>query len=126
MKYRIRIVRAQIAERTVRATDEAAAIEKVRAELDQPYGWFGRWETTATEVEVIGEEPSVTGVSAGLDGGPLLLSVKDAAALLGISPGRVYELVNTGEVEAVPLGRRRMISRDALNRFIEAHTQSGR
>jgi excisionase family DNA binding protein len=126
MRFRIRVVRAQVAERVVRATDEDAAIEKVRAELAEPYGWFGRWETTNTEVEVVGEEPSVAGIPVGIDGGPLLLSVKEAAKMLGIPAGRLYELVNTGEIEAFHLGRRRMISRETLNRFVEANTRAGR
>lgn len=42
MRYRIRVTRAQVAERSVLAKDEDHAIEKIRAELAQPYGFFGR------------------------------------------------------------------------------------
>lgn len=54
MRYRIRITRAQAAERVVSAKDEDSALDKVRQELAQPYGFFGRWETVTTEAEVVG------------------------------------------------------------------------
>ena len=47
MLYKFRIIRTQTAERSVRATDEDAAMEKVRAELAKPYGFLGRWEDAA-------------------------------------------------------------------------------
>jgi hypothetical protein len=43
-RYRIRIVRAESAERLVDAKDEHAAVEKVQQELEKPYSYFGRWE----------------------------------------------------------------------------------
>jgi len=59
------------------------------------------------------------------DGGRLLLSVSEAAKRLGISRGRLYELVNRGEIDSVSIGRRRLVSRDALAKFIEANTTTG-
>ena len=53
MRYVVRVLRAQVAERTVRAADEEAAIQRVREELDKPYGFLGRWTTTSIEVEAI-------------------------------------------------------------------------
>jgi len=40
--------------KVVSATDEDDAIRKVQEELAKPYGFFGRWETKALEVEVVG------------------------------------------------------------------------
>lgn len=125
MRYRVRVVRAQTSERTIRAGDEEAAIEKVRAELSEPYGWIGRWETVATEIDVVAESSPVMGLNTDIGEGALLVSVKEAPKLLGISAGRVYEPASTGEIETVHLGRRRMISRETLARFIEANTRSG-
>jgi excisionase family DNA binding protein len=124
VRFRIRAIRAQVAERTVRAPDEEAAVRKVQEELAQPYAFLGRWETTALEVEIVGVEASLPGVPTGVDGGPLLLSVQEAAKHLGISRGLVYELVNSGEIESIHLGRRRLISRDAINRFVESHSRA--
>src|SRR5690348_1401955 len=82
------------AERSVRAPDEDTAVAKVREELSQPYGWFGRWETTALDVEVVSVEArDGVNTSAMSDDGPLLLSVADAAKHLGISRNMLYELL---------------------------------
>src|SRR2546428_11201119 len=110
MRYRIRVSRVQVAERSVLAKDEEHAMDKVRAELDQPYGFFGRWETTATEAEIVAIEPR-EGLTPTIPGeGPLLMSIKDAAAHLGLPYGRLYELVNGGAINHVRVGRRTYIS----------------
>ncbi len=53
------------------------------------------------------------------------MSIKDAAAHLGIPYGRVYELVNAGEIDHARVGRRTYISRVSLTKFIEENTRSG-
>lgn len=126
MRYRIRISRLQIAERTVRASDEDAAIEKIKEELRQPYGYLARWETVNTDIEVLAVESSVGGVSVAPTEGTLLLSVADAAKALGVSRGSLYELVNAGELKSIQIGRRRLIPRAALVEFIDGNTASGR
>lgn len=126
MRYRFRVIRTQTAERSIRATDEDAAVQKLREELDQPYGFLGRWENAALEVEFLGVEQNIETRAQDVDGGPLLLSVKDAAAHLGISRGMIYELLNRDEIESLQIGRRRLISREALNRFVETNSQGGR
>jgi excisionase family DNA binding protein len=50
--------------------------------------------------------------------GPLLYSIKRAALRLGISVGKVYQLLGTGEVRSVKIGRRRLIPRDALEEYV--------
>jgi excisionase family DNA binding protein len=120
VKYRIRVARTDIAERTITATDEEGAIAKMQAELDKPYGVLGQWKTRAIEIMV---EEVPTGICVGaaaVPEGPMLMSVKDAATHLGVSRGMMYEFVNTGEVESLRIGSRRLISRDALTQFIEA------
>jgi excisionase family DNA binding protein len=125
MRYRIRVTRVQVAERSVRAKDEEHAMDKVRTELDQPYGFLGQWQTTTTEAEIIAVEPRED-VTPTLPGeGPLLMSIKDAAAHLGIPYGRLYELVNAGEIDHVKVGRRTYISRASLTKFIEENTRTG-
>jgi hypothetical protein len=46
--------RVQSVERVVNATDEEAAIAKVEAELQKPYGLLGSWKTVDTQIEVAG------------------------------------------------------------------------
>lgn len=124
MRYRFRIIRTQTAERSIRASDEDAAIRKLRDELAQPYGFFGRWEDAALDVELVGVERSVETHVQGVEGAALLLSVKDAAVHLGISRGLMYELLQRGEIESPRIGKRRLVSREALGRFVENNTGS--
>ena len=51
---------------------------------------------------------------------PLLLSVSEAAELLGIHRATVYDLLATGQLRSTTLGRRRLIPRTALEAFVSA------
>lgn len=48
----------------------------------------------------------------------LTYSVEEAAALLGISPAKAYRSVRTGELRAVPLGRRRVIPAHVIDALL--------
>jgi excisionase family DNA binding protein len=52
--------------------------------------------------------------------GRLVLSVTEAAGLLGISRGLAYELVARGELPSLRLGRRIVVPRRALEALLEA------
>jgi len=56
MRYRVRAMRVESAEKVVSGTDEDDAIRKVQEELAKPYSFFGRWETKALDLEVLGSE----------------------------------------------------------------------
>lgn len=88
------------------------------------YGFFGRWEDAALDVELLGAETSVDTMARTVAGGPLLVSVKDAAEHLGISCGVMYELIKRGEMECVRIGQRRLVSREAMNHFIERNSSA--
>jgi len=126
MRYRIRVTRLQIADRTVRAADEDAAIEQIREELRQPYGFLSRWETVNTDLEVLVAEESVAGTPIAQTEAAMLLSVADAANVLGVSRGSLSELVNRGDLQSLQIGRRRLIPRAALIEFIDENTRSRR
>lgn len=126
MKYRIRLVRTQVAERFVRAADEDAALEKVHEEVARPYGLFISWDTQTVEVADIEAMPMTIGGTSPIDGGPLLLSIKDAATHLGIARSKMYELVNVGEIPSLSLGTRRLVSREALNEFVNQMSRPAR
>jgi excisionase family DNA binding protein len=49
----------------------------------------------------------------------LLLNVRDGARLLSVSRSRVYELVHSRQIPSVRLGKRILIPRTTLARFIE-------
>ena len=52
------------------------------------------------------------------DQAKLLLSVPEAAHLLSIGRSRCYDLVLSGQLRSLKLGRRRLISREALEAFV--------
>ena len=93
------------------AVDEEAAIEKIEAELEKPYGFLGSWATQAVEVEVLSAESRIAGavVDDTTGDGPMLFSVKGAATHLGVATGSLYELIRSGEIEHVRVGRRILI-----------------
>jgi excisionase family DNA binding protein len=125
VRYRIRVVRAQKIDRTIRAIDEDDAARKLSEELARPYGYIGQWETVSTDIEVLAAESSLPAAPGPLAEGALLLALKDAATHLGISRSAMYELVNRGEVEHVRVGSRMYIARQALLDFITANSHRG-
>lgn len=126
MRYRVQVTRVQVAERWVRAADEEDAAKKVQEEFNKPYGYYGSWKTTTSEVEVIeAEQTTVIKPNALSDSGPLLLSLKQAGEALGLSYSMVYELVNQGELEHVQVASRKYVSRETLKEFIKENTYRG-
>lgn len=49
---------------------------------------------------------------------PLLISVPEAARLLGVGPSLGWTLVHSGELPSVRLGRRVLVPRAALERLV--------
>ena len=57
----------------------------------------------------------------------LLISTKQAQALLSLGRTKTEELIKAGELDPiVRIGRRRAITMAALTAFIERHTASGK
>ena len=55
-----------------------------------------------------------------LDSRPMLLTVKDLEAELQLGRTRTYELVRSGVIPTIRIGRAVRIPRDALRRWVEA------
>jgi excisionase family DNA binding protein len=126
MRYKVVVTRVQVAERFVRATSEEDAAEKVQAEFDRPYGYFGSWKTTTSEIDVVeAEQTTVIGPTHLSNEGPMLLGLKDAAKALGISYSTLYQMTGQGDIEWVSIGNRKYISRETLLEFITANTHRG-
>ncbi|URD60468.1 helix-turn-helix domain-containing protein [Sphingomonas sp. KRR8] len=51
---------------------------------------------------------------------PLALRVNDAAAYIGLSRSRLYELIADGVIEARKLGARTVVPTSSLRAFVEA------
>lgn len=126
MRYKVVVTRVLVAEKWVRATDEEDAARKVQEEFAKPYSYFGNWETKASEVEIIeAEQTTVIHPSKLSESGPMLLSLKDAAAALGIPYSALYELTNRGDIEYTKMGSRKYIQRESLMNFIATNTHRG-
>jgi excisionase family DNA binding protein len=52
----------------------------------------------------------------------LVVTVSEAANLLGISRSFAYELVKRGELPVVRLGRRQLVPKESLSRLMESST----
>ena len=46
------------------------------------------------------------------------LSVRDAAEYLSIGRTKIYELINTNQIETIKLGRRRLVKRNSLLKLV--------
>jgi excisionase family DNA binding protein len=51
-------------------------------------------------------------------GDSLLLTVEEAAVLLRIGRTTAFELVTRGHIQSVNIGRRRLVVRDGLQKFV--------
>jgi excisionase family DNA binding protein len=50
---------------------------------------------------------------------PLLLTVEQVADALGLGRTTTYELVMRGQLQSVKVGRRRLVVRDGIQRYID-------
>jgi excisionase family DNA binding protein len=55
---------------------------------------------------------------SGTCGRTLLLTVEEAASLLRLGRTSTYELVMRGRIQSVKIGRRRLVVRDGLTRYV--------
>ena len=68
----------------------------------------------------VNPEGSFAGRVKTLLGEQLLYKIPHAARLLDMSERKVWELVHTGKIESVQIGRSRRITRAALSSYIES------
>jgi len=50
---------------------------------------------------------------------PIAVAIPNAAAMLGISRSKFYELLDTGEIEGIRIDRRNLIPVSTLREFVE-------
>ncbi|MFZ1063486.1 MAG: helix-turn-helix domain-containing protein [Acidimicrobiales bacterium] len=55
---------------------------------------------------------------------PLLLTVEQAAIMLGLGRTTTYELVMRGQLQSVKVGRRRLVLRDGIQRYVDELVQA--
>lgn len=66
------------------------------------------------QLELELEDPQIRG-----DASALLLRVEEAATRLGIARTKMYELVSSGEVESVRVGRLRRVPVACLDEYVD-------
>ena len=54
---------------------------------------------------------------------PLLLNVKQLADLLGVSDSSVYELIQEDDFPSLHIGKRIVVPKEELRKWISAHTK---
>jgi excisionase family DNA binding protein len=59
------------------------------------------------------------GLSESQIGNPVLVTVEEAAGLLRIGRTTAYELVMSGKLQSVKVGRRRLVVRDGVGRYVD-------
>lgn len=52
---------------------------------------------------------------------PLCLRVNDAARMIGVGRTKLYELISSGELETVKIGKATRITTASLHRLVERH-----
>lgn len=55
----------------------------------------------------------------------LTLSVPEAAEIIGVSPSKMYEVVKIQGFPLVKLGKRLLVSRKGLERWVEEQAEKG-
>jgi len=53
------------------------------------------------------------------NGYPMLVTVEEAAGLLRIGRTTTYELVMSGKIQSVKVGRRRLVVRDGIRDYVD-------
>jgi excisionase family DNA binding protein len=68
----------------------------------------------------------MTAVNAGsADSDALAYSVNDTARQTGLSRSTIYELFEAGKLAYLKIGKRRLVERDEIKRFLAAHRVGG-
>jgi excisionase family DNA binding protein len=64
-------------------------------------------------------------IAGSADNEALAYSVNDTARQIGLSRSTLYELFEAGDLAYLKIGKRRLIERDEIKRFLAAHRIGG-
>jgi excisionase family DNA binding protein len=78
---------------------------------------FKRTEIRPHLKDPSGREVSVVQATSGFEDVPFLVSVEEAARLLGIGRTTCYGLVMNGALKSVKIGRRRLVLRSSIEEY---------
>ena len=73
----------------------------------------------AISIDIENVKTDQPGLNGGNDDASLLVSVEQAASILGIGRTRMFELVMGQMITSVKIGRRRLVVRRSLEEFIQ-------
>jgi excisionase family DNA binding protein len=115
MTYRVRVTRVQEIDVEVSVADSGVALRRAVESSMTSREW--RMIEIRGEVEPAQRE-ALPAAAAQERGGPLVVSVAEAAECLGVSRALMYDLVRDGTVPAVQLGSRRVIAKRTLEELV--------
>jgi excisionase family DNA binding protein len=75
-------------------------------------------EITARRAATAAESQSERATRARQEGEKLAYSVAEAARVLGLSHSMIYDQLRTGRLDSLKVGRRRIITRDHIERLL--------
>jgi len=97
----------------VRNMDRDECFLRVRHQDDDD--WYNG---TPGRERLLNEVVPLVGLTAS-ENQTLLVTVEEAARLLGVGRTTMFELIGRGDIKSVRLGRRRLIARKSLESFVE-------
>ena len=56
---------------------------------------------------------------------PILISINETANALGLGRTRIYELINSGDLETVSIGGRRLVRLESVKRLAGVYAAKG-
>jgi excisionase family DNA binding protein len=115
MTYRVRVTGLQEFDVEVSVVDSGVALRRaIESSMTSR-----DWRTIEIRGEVEPAQGEALPTAAVQDrGGPLVVSVAEAAECLGVSRALMYDLVRDGRVPAVQLGSRRVIAKRTLEDLV--------
>lgn len=79
-----------------------------------------QWQELVFRLDQIEQKiDTLTNSANGSVAAPLVLDILEAAALLRVGRSTVYELMNSGELESVKIGRRRLLTYASCAAYVE-------
>lgn len=54
----------------------------------------------------------------------LLFTVEEAATILGIGRSRIFELIRTGQLESLKIGKSRRVTREHMEAFVQRKSRA--
>lgn len=82
-----------------------------------------KWEVVRSQINYERKIKMKKSIFTSYDELPLLLNVKQLADLLGVSDSSVYELIQEDDFPSLRIGKRIVVPKEELRKWIATHTK---